>query len=125
MIKTIAYSSVAFITPRILTFLCTRPTVTEGGLSAKVRHLFTNMSEGTLGKISPKARFFMTDVLADNAWISVLVLRSLLRDQDRILDSECVVGFAAFSSLSWGIRFGLAKAFPSLDPYIGPRNLAP
>jgi coenzyme F420-reducing hydrogenase beta subunit len=124
IVKTIVISELLYVTPKVIYYLSTRSH--QRNLESRIDRLREKLAairEKIVENIGDSGCFFCSDVMADNAWISVLALSILSKGFKTIVTIEdkmnAATGIIAFSCVAWAMRFGLCMAFPPLKRYIG------
>jgi hypothetical protein len=122
--KTIVISGLFYVTPKIVDYLSTRSS--QRNLETRIdrlRERLASIRENIVENIGDLGRFFCSDVMVDNAWISVLALSILSKGFKTIVTIEdkmnAATGIIAFSCVAWAVRLGLCMIFPYLKSYIG------
>lgn len=125
--KAVASSAVAYGLPKLMSYLCARPDPLSQAKLDRLRNRLAFLQEVTREVLGQKTWFVLTEVVADNAWLSLLVLNYLASGVEGSLNAEqisaMVTGFVAFGGLSWMSRYGLTKVYPPLGKFIGTRSL--
>jgi hypothetical protein len=84
------------------------------------------LSDQVRFKIGEKQWFLLTDVLADNAWIAFfLVSHAVNWNWQGALAKrpfDAANAFLALCGVTWLVRLGICKSFPTLGRYVGFRN---
>ena len=120
-------STVAYGLPKIAGYLCKRPEDVSHTRLERIRERFAALQEKTELVVGQKMWFVLTEVISDNAWVSLLVLNYLRSTVVGPLEIEQTLAYAtglvAFGGLSWMTRYGLTKACPAVGKYIGTKSL--
>ena len=114
-----------YVVPKVLTFLCTKPERPDEEFLGHLRERMYVFQEKARSILGEHLWLFATDVVADNAWISVIAISCLTKTPfasvAKIIDT--VTAFFCFCSVAAGVRLGIAKLFPPLAPMVGTRSL--
>ena len=128
MIATVASATCAYLIPKGLTYLCTQ---IEQPISRidQIRCRCFAIQQTVQRALGPRTWLFLTDLLADNAWISVLVLSAAAKGKILAIILQqplnAVLLFVYSASAAMMMRHVMARRFPALIPLIGLRGMAP
>lgn len=115
-----------YATPKILTYLCTDPDPATEARTGQWRSKLATVQNQFKEFVGAKAWFIMTDVIADNAWISSLVFSYLTKEVQPAKNLEGLVttsnAYFTFCAASWVARFLCVKAFPSTRSFVATRH---
>ena len=126
--QTAAISTLLYLVPKALTYLCTRPLPEVEGIFNQMRENLSHLQEQTKDLIGEKSWFILTDVVADNLWLSFLLLKSLTYKQSKGLfenfdrSLQTTAALVSFCATAWLIRLSIVKAFPSTKRFIATRS---
>lgn len=125
MTQAILVGALLYVTPKILTYLCTRPDALDGRV-ARLREKMAYMQESLKEILGERKWYVMTDIIADNAWISYLFFAYLThgvnpwRNMDETI--KALAALVVFCGNGWLCRFGIVSIFHSLKKYVGTRS---
>jgi hypothetical protein len=124
-IGTLGYTLCLYAIPKGLTSLCT-PVENADSRWDRLRTQMSEIQKWVERKVGPRAWFFATDVISDNAWISYFVLAYLSKWNipAKFLVTPFETGFAFFtlSAAALAARYAIGKQWPELRPYIATRT---
>lgn len=84
------------------------------------------LQEGIGRSLGNRVWFGITEIVADNGWISLLAVKYLKGERPLVSSFENGVHTAslcvALATCSWIIRYGVSKNVPLLAPYLGTRS---
>ena len=114
-----------YAAPKALTYLCTAPETTANRVD-RLREKMALVRDQFKDLVGGKAWFILTDVIADNAWISFVAFSYLTFGLPPIQNVGGAINagtaYFSFCVVSWLSRFAVVKAFPSSRGYIGTRS---
>ena len=109
--------------PKLLTYLCTRPDNFSAPFS-QLRGRVASLQENVRDVAGERVWFAATDIVADNAWISALVVLCLTKQPfgsfERGVNS--LSAFAGFCTILYLIRLAIVRLCPQLRAQIGTRS---
>ncbi len=77
LMTSVVASTVAYGLPKIAGYLCKRPEDLSHTRLEKIREHLASLQEKTELVVGQKMWFVLTEVISDNAWVSLLVLNYL------------------------------------------------
>lgn len=118
------YGSVGacYAIPKLLTYLCTRPDDPSAPLSS-LRGRMATLQEEVRDVMGEKAWFTATDVVADNAWISAIVISLLTKRPFSSVERgiNTLSALTGFCAVVWLVRYAIIKLCPQLR-IVGTRS---
>ena len=117
-------AGVFYAVPKVVTYLCTSPENPDASLWSRLRGRMADFQEQIRLALGERLWFYGADVLAGNAWISVIAILCLTSTPFSSIDKGISVAtaFVAFCAEAWLVRYGISQWVPQLAPIIGNHN---
>jgi len=126
--QTGAISALLYAVPKGLTYICTKPDSSSQELTDQFREKMADLKESSEALLGGKTWFVLTDIIADNGWISFLFFKYLTYERKESsfgnLDNclQTTASLASFCVAAWAIRLGIFKMSPCAGNFFATRS---
>ena len=116
--RVISVGTFLYVTPKAISALCDRPAHSTDRLVDRLREKMAIFRDNLRTLLGDRTWFVLTEVVADNAWISFLVLSYLTHGAPLFINVSRGLDEASalfgLCSVAWLVRLGGSRAFGSL-----------
>jgi len=129
--QTGAISTLLYVVPKGLTYICTKPDPSSQELIDQFREKMADLKENSKALLGEKTWLVLTDIVADNTWVSFLFFRYLTHQQKensfKNLDSslQTMAAIVSFCLAAWLIRIGINEVFSCTGKFVAKSSYGP